>query len=192
MDELINNISTLASVYHKPPKAFMGNRAFSADAVKKAAAADARDEEQIIGDAVLDASGAPAPKNAMADLLDLDFGSSEPAYTSPPVSSSKPAGNNGPNYSADLFDMSSDMSESSSSVFGGMGGMGGMGVMGGMGGMGGMQQQQTQHQQQASAPARNDPFGDLGGLGGFGQPQQQQQPTKPTQSSAENDLLGLF
>lgn len=40
MDELINNISTLASVYHKPPKAFMGNRAFSADAVKKAAAAE--------------------------------------------------------------------------------------------------------------------------------------------------------
>ncbi|KAF9129810.1 beta-adaptin [Mortierella sp. 14UC] len=191
MDELINNISTLASVYHKPPKAFMGNRAFSADAVKKAAAADARDEEQIIGDAVLDTtSGAPAAKNTMADLLDLDFGSSEPAYTSPPVSSSKPASNNGPNYSADLFDMSSDMPESSSSVFGGMGGMGNMGGMGGMG-MGGMQQQQQQqHQQQQAAPTRNDPFGDLG-LGGFGQPQQHQ-PTNPTQSSAENDLLGLF
>lgn len=37
MDELINNISTLSSVYHKPPTAFMGNKAFSADAVRKAA-----------------------------------------------------------------------------------------------------------------------------------------------------------
>ena len=40
MDELINNISTLASVYHKPPSAFMGNKGFSADAVRKAAAAE--------------------------------------------------------------------------------------------------------------------------------------------------------
>ncbi|KAI7825262.1 Clathrin/coatomer adaptor, adaptin-like protein [Gamsiella multidivaricata] len=40
MDELINNISTLASVYHKPPTAFMGTKAYSADAVKKAAAAE--------------------------------------------------------------------------------------------------------------------------------------------------------
>jgi len=37
MDELICNISTLASVYHKPPRAFLGNKAFSADAVRKAA-----------------------------------------------------------------------------------------------------------------------------------------------------------
>lgn len=40
MDELINNISTLASVYHKPASAFMGNKAFSADAVRKAAVAE--------------------------------------------------------------------------------------------------------------------------------------------------------
>ncbi|KAF9953746.1 beta-adaptin [Mortierella alpina] len=181
MDELINNISTLASVYHKPPTAFMGNKAFSADAVKKAAAADARDEEQNIGDVDLESpSAAPgAAKNAMADLLDLDFGSSsEPAYSSPPVSSSsqKQSGS-GPNYSADLFDMSSDMG-SGGGAFGGMGGMSGMGMP-------------------AAAPAissqmttNNDPFGDLGG---FGQPQQPQ-PQKPAtgQSSAMDDLLGLL
>ncbi|KAF9981691.1 beta-adaptin [Mortierella antarctica] len=160
MDELINNISTLASVYHKPPTAFMGNKAFSADAVKKAAAADARDEEQNIGDVELESpSAAPgAAKNAMADLLDLDFGSSsEPAYSSPPVSSSsQKQSSGGPNYSADLFDMSSDMGSGGGGAFGGMGGMGGMSGMG----------------MSAAAPATstqmstsNDPFGDLGGFG---------------------------
>ncbi|KAF9936244.1 beta-adaptin [Mortierella alpina] len=188
MDELINNISTLASVYHKPPTAFMGNKAFSADAVKKAAAADARDEEQNIGDVELESpSAAPgAAKNAMADLLDLDFGSSsEPAYSSPPVSSSsQQQSSGGPNYSADLFDMSSDMGSGGGGAFGGMGGMGGMSGMG----------------MSAAAPATstqmstsNDPFGDLGG---FGQPQQPQQPQqqKPAtgQSSAMDDLLGLL
>ncbi|KAF9283891.1 beta-adaptin [Mortierella alpina] len=187
MDELINNISTLASVYHKPPTAFMGNKAFSADAVKKAAAADARDEEQNIGDLDLESpSAAPAAaKNAMADLLDLDFGSSsEPAYSSPPVSSSsQKQSNNGPNYSADLFDMSSDMGS-------GGGAFGGMGSMGGMTGMGMPGAAPATSSQMSTS---NDPFGDLGG---FGQPQQPQQPPqqKPAtgQSSAMDDLLSLL
>ncbi|KAF9347214.1 AP-1 complex subunit beta-1 [Mortierella sp. AD094] len=186
MDELINNISTLASVYHKPPTAFMGNRAYGADAVRKAAVADARDEEQITGDDSPEVAegatpAAGAPKNAMADLLDLDFGSSEPTYTSPPVSGAKP-NNSGPNYSADLFDMSSDMG-SSSSVFGSP--MPSMAVMNG--GVG----------QSIKSPT-TDHFAGLGGLGGlnFGQPagqqQQAQQQSNPAQSSTVNDLLDLF
>ncbi|KAF9090119.1 beta-adaptin [Mortierella sp. AD031] len=184
MDELINNISTLASVYHKPASAFMGNKAFSADAVRKAAVADARDEEQITGEDTVASPTAPsAPKNAMADLLDLDFGSSEPApVVSPPTSN-----RSGPNYSADLFDMSSDMAPSSGGgVFGGMGGMGGMG---------GFQQNQNSSQNQSVMSPSKDAFGDLAGLGGFGQQQQQQRPPKSNssaQSSTVNDLLDLF
>ncbi|KAG0012321.1 beta-adaptin [Entomortierella chlamydospora] len=181
MDELINNISTLASVYHKPPTAFMGNKAFSADAVKKAAAEDAKDQEQIIGDAVLETGGtsSPAtPKNTVADLLDLDFGSSEPAYSSPTMSG-KPAAS-GSNYNADLFDMSSDMSS----------GMTGGGAFGGLGVMNVPSPQFNVSSQPAASNTSNDPFGDLGG---FGQPQQQQQQKPPTaQSSAVNDLLDLF
>ncbi|KAF9999476.1 beta-adaptin [Entomortierella chlamydospora] len=191
MDELINNISTLASVYHKPPTAFMGNRAYGADAVRRAAVADARDEEQITGDdspeivegATANTTG--APKNAMVDLLDLDFGSPEPTFTSPPVSGAKPS-NSGPNYSADLFDMSSDMG-SSSNVFGSP--MPTMAVMNGGVGQG------------IKSPT-TDHFSDLGGLGGlnFGQPagqqqqppQQQAQQPNPAQSSTVNDLLDLF
>ncbi|KAG0066043.1 beta-adaptin [Linnemannia elongata] len=197
MDELINNISTLASVYHKPASAFMGNKAFSADAVRKAAVADARDEEQIMGEDIVTSPTAPAasaPKNAMADLLDLDFGSSEPVATpvmSPPTSNSNKSG---PNYSADLFDMSSDMSSGGgSSVFGGMGGMGGMSGMGGLNS--GFQQNQNQNTVASPTASRNDAFGDLAGLGGFGQPApavSQPKPTSSTQSSTVNDLLDLF
>lgn len=142
------------------------------------------------------APAASAPKNAMADLLDLDFGSSEPVATpvmSPPTSNSK----SGPNYSADLFDMSSDMSSGGGSgVFDGMGGIGSMGGMSGMGGLNsGFQQNQNQNTATSPTASRNDAFGDLAGFGGFGQPVpvvSQPKPTSSTQSSTVNDLLDLF
>ena len=37
LDELLLELSTLASVYHKPPEAFLGQGRFAADAVQKAA-----------------------------------------------------------------------------------------------------------------------------------------------------------
>lgn len=37
LEELINNISTLASVYHKPPETFLGRGRFGADAVQRRA-----------------------------------------------------------------------------------------------------------------------------------------------------------
>lgn len=140
------------------------------------------------------APAASAPKNAMADLLDLDFGSSEPVAT--PVMSPPTSNNNksGPNYSADLFDMSSDMSSGDGSgVFGGMGGMGGMSGMGGMNS--GFQQSQSQNAATSPTASRNDAFGDLAGFVGFGQPAlavSQPKPTSSTQSSTVNDLLDLF
>lgn len=38
LDELISEISTLASVYHKPPETFIGKGKFGADAMQKLAA----------------------------------------------------------------------------------------------------------------------------------------------------------
>ncbi|KAG0055661.1 beta-adaptin [Gryganskiella cystojenkinii] len=190
LDELICNISTLASVYHKPPRAFLGNKAFSADAVRKAAVADARDEEQIAGEdvTVQQGSGGAAPKNAMADLLDLDFGSSEPQqqpmYNSPPVSGNRaPAG-----YNADLFDMSSDMGDNTG-AFGGMNGLHNSANGGNT---------SSASNNNGNSNSAGNLFGDLGGFGGFGQSpptaQQQQQQPKPAsaQSSTVNDLLDLF
>jgi vesicle coat complex subunit len=37
LDQLINELSTLASVYHKPPETFVGHGKYGADAVQKAA-----------------------------------------------------------------------------------------------------------------------------------------------------------
>ncbi|KAF9436855.1 beta-adaptin [Entomortierella beljakovae] len=205
MDELINNISTLASVYHKPPSAFMGNRAYGADAVRKAAVEDARDEEHNSAAAdTPEATGeAVAPKNAVADLLDLDFGSPEPVFTSP-KSSTVPAANNGPNYSADLFDMSSDMG-SSSSVFGGNSITAGLNVATTQEVISPTTREVISPTTQEVRSPTIDHFAGLGGLS-FGSPmgqqqqQQQQQFTQQTQqskqtntqSSTVNDLLDLF
>lgn len=37
LDSLLNELSTLASVYHKPPETFLGQGRFGADAMQKAA-----------------------------------------------------------------------------------------------------------------------------------------------------------
>ena len=37
LDQLISELSTLASVYHKPPETFIGHGKYGADAVQKAA-----------------------------------------------------------------------------------------------------------------------------------------------------------
>ncbi|KAF9979411.1 hypothetical protein BGZ75_009723, partial [Mortierella antarctica] len=78
----------------------------------------------------------------MADLLCLAFGSSpEPTYSLPPVSSSnQKQSSGGPNYSADLFEMSSDMGSKGGGAFGVW--------------------EATSTQMSSS----NDPFGDLGGM----------------------------
>ncbi|KAF9160103.1 beta-adaptin [Actinomortierella ambigua] len=209
MDELITNISTLASVYHKPPSAFLGNKAYSPDAIQKAAAADAQDEELHAVDGAESPAAAKeaAVKNAMADLLDLDFGSEPTSATSggsfapvmSPITSSAPAlpptstgSSTGPNYSSDLFDFSSD---TSSSIFGSTGASSGAGSssnnfnsnnsnnsFGGLGGFGGSSG--------GMMASNNDPFAGLGGSA----PAQQPPAQKPAgqQSGAMNDLLDLF
>ncbi|KAH8556443.1 adaptin N terminal region-domain-containing protein [Umbelopsis sp. PMI_123] len=70
LDELIYNIGTLASVYHKPPEAFIGGKRYGADNVHKAAA-EPTEEEDI---------NAPPPQiqaaiknNDIGNLLDLDW-----------------------------------------------------------------------------------------------------------------------
>jgi len=141
----------------------------------------ARDEEQIAGeDAPAPGSvAAAAPKNAMVDLLGLDFESPEPqmqpAFSSPPVS-----GNRAPaNYNADLFDMGN--------------------ISGAFGDMNGLQNNVNGGSNAAGSNnngGNGNLFGDLGGFGGFGQSppmsQQQQQPQSKPQSTQSNDLLDLL
>ncbi|KAG2182260.1 hypothetical protein INT43_007187 [Umbelopsis isabellina] len=84
LDDLIYHIGSLASVYHKPPEAFIGGKRYGADNVQKAAAEHAEEED----------INAPPPQiqaaiksNDIGNLLDLDWDA--PAATESPSTSSK-------------------------------------------------------------------------------------------------------
>ncbi|GAD99420.1 AP-1 complex subunit beta-1 [Paecilomyces variotii No. 5] len=85
LDQLLNELSTLASVYHKPPEQFIGQGRFGADAVMRAAI-----EEQLqnarenplaaaAAAAAVSGSGAPQAQNNVENLLDIDFDGTAPA-----------------------------------------------------------------------------------------------------------------
>lgn len=85
LEELLREISTLASVYHKPPSSFVGQGRFGADAVQRAAIEEQRrsaTENPIIADvaaaAATNAGKAPPPKSNAENLLDIDFDGAAP------------------------------------------------------------------------------------------------------------------
>ncbi|KAI9816531.1 MAG: beta-adaptin [Pycnora praestabilis] len=84
LEQLLTEISTLASVYHKPPETFIGQGRFGADSVQKAAIEEQMQnarENPIAAAAVAAAvSGGPAPtQNNAENLLDFDFDGAAPA-----------------------------------------------------------------------------------------------------------------
>lgn len=85
LDELLKELSTLASVYHKPPAAFLGQGRFGSDAVQEAAIEEqrqnARENPIAAAAAAAAVSGnAPAqPASNVENLLDIDFDGSAPA-----------------------------------------------------------------------------------------------------------------
>ncbi|CAG8432675.1 5657_t:CDS:10 [Diversispora eburnea] len=79
LEDLISNISTLASVYHKPPETFLGKGRFGADAVQRRAI---EEQEEASRESPIQAQ----TKSNIENLLDLDF--SDPSapttsFTSP-------------------------------------------------------------------------------------------------------------
>jgi hypothetical protein len=85
LDQLLTELSTLASVYHKPPEQFVGQGRFGADAVQKAAI-----EEQMRNareNPLAAAAAAAAVQGKLAEggqanaenLLDIDFDGAAPA-----------------------------------------------------------------------------------------------------------------
>jgi vesicle coat complex subunit len=82
LEELINNISTLASVYHKPPETFLGRGRFGADAVQRRAI---EEQEEASRESPIQAQ----VKTNIENLLDLDFNdTSTPTSSTPPSSKS--------------------------------------------------------------------------------------------------------
>ncbi|KAK2759823.1 beta-adaptin [Arachnomyces sp. PD_36] len=86
LDKLLNELSTLASVYHQPPEQFVGQGRFGADAVQKAAIEEqlqnARENPLAAAAAAAAVDGsAPPPQtqNNVENLLDIDFDGTAPA-----------------------------------------------------------------------------------------------------------------
>lgn len=83
LETLLAELSTLASVYHKPPEAFLGQGRFGAEAMQRAAIEEqeqeARENPIAAAAAAAAVSGKAAPTTNMENLLDIDFDGSAPA-----------------------------------------------------------------------------------------------------------------
>ena len=195
LEQLLSELSTLASVYHKPPESFVGKGRYGADEIQRAAIQEQRQNaaEDPIAASVAAAAAAAnggasggaagAPQNNMENLLDIDFDGGAPASASEggvntPDRVASPAGAGfgsvppaqpASSSMADmmgLFDAPAPAPPTTSGQMGGGGG-GAMGDM--MSGFAGMDLSGT------SAPP----------------PASQQLGMKP-QQSGNDDLLGLF
>jgi AP-1 complex subunit beta-1 len=89
LEQLLLEISTLASVYHKPPESFVGQGRFGADAIQHAAIQEQLQnavDNPIAAAIAATANGAPAQSNA-ENLLDIDFDGAVPASADGPPAS---------------------------------------------------------------------------------------------------------
>ncbi|OAL01250.1 Adaptor protein complex beta subunit [Phaeosphaeriaceae sp. SRC1lsM3a] len=91
LETLLAELSTLASVYHKPPEAFLGQGRFGAEAMQRAAIEEqeqeARENPIAAAAAAAAVSGKAAPTTNMENLLDIDFDGSAPASMQKPPGS---------------------------------------------------------------------------------------------------------
>ncbi|KAK8050466.1 AP-2 complex subunit beta [Apiospora phragmitis] len=84
LEQLLAELSTLASVYHKPPESFVGKGRYGADAIQRAAIQEQREnlaENPIAASAAAAAaaSNGSGSQNNIENLLDIDFDGGAPA-----------------------------------------------------------------------------------------------------------------
>ncbi|KAI1000287.1 AP-1 complex subunit beta-1 [Podosphaera aphanis] len=82
LEQLLSELSTLASVYHKSPETFVGQGRYGADAIQHAAI---QEQRQNAVENPIAASAAVAQTNA-ENLLDFDFDGAAPATAVVPIS----------------------------------------------------------------------------------------------------------
>lgn len=189
LEQLLTELSTLASVYHKPPETFVGAGRYGADAIQHAAIQEQRQNAVDNPIAAAAASNGVPVQNNAENLLDIDFDGAAPASVDamPPAGSNgleglggtpqrietpatgeTPAGSSSMNDMMDLFNTHGPGSLQSPVGAGGMG-MGGMDDLMGMNGFGGL---------------------NIGGGQAPPPPQQQQQQGESKKTT--DDLLGMF
>lgn len=211
LEQLLTELSTLASVYHKPPESFVGKGRFGADEIQRAAIQEQRQnatDDPIaasIAAAGANGTGSSGPsQNNIENLLDIDFDGAAPASqeqnsaTATPDRMASPAAGTQSGAMADMMSMfDAPAPQASNSAQGGMGGMGdmaGMSGMGGASGAGGMNRGSGMNDlmngfegmnfggpSNEPGPAASQLHGDQSGSS------QQQQPKKDS-----DDLLGLL
>ncbi|CAN6629168.1 AP-1 complex subunit beta-1 [Trichomonascus vanleenenianus] len=168
LNELIGELSSLASVYHKPAASFMGTGRFGADAVQKRAI---EEQQQLAKEDAIAAAATSGTVVNGENLLDLDFDVPASTPASPPASSLTDLGDifaSSPSPPPTTTTTSSKATQDILSMF-----------------------DSPPTAPPTSAPQTNNL--DLGfdglSLGGQQQPQQQQQQKN---NSASDDLIGLF
>jgi AP-1 complex subunit beta-1 len=169
LDQLLEELSTLASVYHKPAETFVGHGRYGADAIMHAAI---QEQQQDAVDNPIAASGIVSAQNGGANndnLLDIDFDGAAPASADAP-----------PSGGASGLEGLAGTPQRIASPTGPQQGMGSMGDMMDLFDMGG-------------PSASNKPVNDVlafDGLdiNGSGQPQEGASSSRQT----NDDLLGLF
>src|ERR1700728_2085878 len=85
LEQLLTELSTLASVYHKPPETFVGHGRYGADAIQHAAIQEQRQnavDNPIAAAAAVSQNGT----NNNENLLDIDFDGAAPASADVPPS----------------------------------------------------------------------------------------------------------
>lgn len=85
LEQLLSELSTLASVYHKPPESFVGKGRFGADEIQRAAIQEQRQNAAdnpiaaSVAAAAANGAGPGASSNNIENLLDIDFDGAAPA-----------------------------------------------------------------------------------------------------------------
>jgi hypothetical protein len=135
LEQLLTELSTLASVYHKPPESFVGKGRFGADEIQRAAIQEQRQnatDEPIAASVAAARAGANgtaggSSQNNVENLLDIDFDGAAPASheqnsaAATPDRVASPAGGQASGGMADMMSMFDAPAVSSSSPGAGMG-----------------------------------------------------------------------
>ncbi|KAJ2905001.1 hypothetical protein MKZ38_006657 [Zalerion maritima] len=91
LEQLLGELSTLASVYHKPPESFVGHGRYGAVEIQRAAIREQRQNavENPIAASVTAAANGTTPQNNVENLLDIDFDGAAPASAETGASASQ-------------------------------------------------------------------------------------------------------
>ena len=92
LEQLLTELSTLASVYHKPRESFVGKGRFGADEIQRAAIQEQRQdaaENPIAATVAAAAAANGTQQNNVENLLDIDFDGAAPASAEPTVNTTR-------------------------------------------------------------------------------------------------------